>query len=181
MDSDRTPVAKIWPVEFWSKHDVSVWLSSIDMKKYNQQLRKHDVCGRSLMLLTEEDLKQMGIDSLGDRKALLYEIKRLDKWDGFLWRTELTEENTGEIITLELIMSLAPNHMSAICTVRNASGAEDIPAIKVKWIFSQGNTSEHDDVIERFSTSALYDTKQSRSIIRLPCPVSDAEVEVELA
>lgn len=47
------------------------------------------------MLLTEDDLKQMGIDSLGDRKALLYEIKRLDRWDGFLWRTELTEENSG--------------------------------------------------------------------------------------
>lgn len=61
------------------------------MKKYNQSLRRADICGRSLMLLNETELKDIGVDSLGDRKALLYEIGRLNSWEGFLWRYELDD------------------------------------------------------------------------------------------
>ena len=43
------------------------------------------------MLLNEAELKEIGVDSLGDRKALLYEISRLEKWEGFLWRYELDD------------------------------------------------------------------------------------------
>ena len=138
-DNDSRPVAKIWPIEFWQRNDVSVWLTAISMKKYNMALRRADICGRSLCLLNETELKEMGVDSLGDRKALLYEIQRLDKWEGYLWRYEL-ESNDETPITLELILSLSPNKMCAICCVRDANGAEEIPAVTVTWSFTHGDT-----------------------------------------
>ncbi|KAH0577871.1 GTA-1-like protein [Spironucleus salmonicida] len=178
MDDSR-PVAKIWPVEFWQRNDVSVWLTAINMKKYNMALRRSDICGRSLILLNEQELRDMGVDSLGDRKALLYEIQRLDKWEGFLWRYELEDANSDASVTLELVLSLSPNKMSAICCVRDANGNEEIPNVRVTWSFTHGD-AKNEDAIERFSTQACYDQKQNRSIIRLPCPVSEAEVEVEM-
>lgn len=180
--NESCPVAKVWPVEFWSKHDVSVWLSSIDFKKYSQSFRHADICGRSLMLLEEAELRDIGVESLGDRKALCYEIRRLEKWKGFLWRTDLETGNGNEPITLELLMSLAPNEMSAICSVRNTASENEYPEVIVRWIFSQQQkVSETEDLIERFSTEAKYDSKQTRSIIRLPCPISEAEIQVRLA
>lgn len=155
MDGDSRPVAKIWPIEFWQRNDVSVWLTAINMKKYNQALRRADICGRSLMLLNENELKEIGVDSLGDRKALLYEIGRLDKWEGFLWRYELDNSDNNPL-TLELILSLSPNKMSAICCVRDANGTEDIPMVKVTWSFTHGD-AKNEDAIERFSTMATYD------------------------
>lgn len=107
------------------------------------------------MLLNESELKDVGIDSLGDRKALLYEIGRLDRWEGFLWRYELDDQN-GETLTLELVLSLSPNKMSAICCVRDANGTEEIPPVKVTWSFTHGD-AKNEDAIERFSTQATYD------------------------
>ncbi|GIQ82386.1 hypothetical protein KIPB_003513 [Kipferlia bialata] len=53
---------------------------------------------------------------------------------------------------------------------------ETMPNIKVKWIFSQMNEADkEEDAAERFSTIAMYDATQCRSIIRLPCPVEEAE------
>eukprot|EP00768_Dysnectes_brevis_P006845 gnl/Dysnectes_brevis/555_a613_6249.p1 GENE.gnl/Dysnectes_brevis/555_a613_6249~~gnl/Dysnectes_brevis/555_a613_6249.p1 ORF type:complete len:202 (-),score=33.20 gnl/Dysnectes_brevis/555_a613_6249:32-613(-) len=178
---ESAPIAKLWPVECWTKHDVSVWLSSIELKKYAQQFRRNDISGRSLMLLTEDNLKDdVGVESLGDRKALLYEIQRLDKWEGFLWRTDLAVGSDEEIVSLELLLSLAPNRMSALCSVRHTSlGNSEFPPVRVKWIFSQGQPDAQEDVVERFSTTANYDGRQCRSIIRLPCPVISAEAVIQ--
>eukprot|EP00766_Chilomastix_caulleryi_P005581 gnl/Chilomastix_caulleri/7144.p3 GENE.gnl/Chilomastix_caulleri/7144~~gnl/Chilomastix_caulleri/7144.p3 ORF type:complete len:73 (-),score=17.13 gnl/Chilomastix_caulleri/7144:211-429(-) len=51
------------------KNDVSVWLSSINLRKYSEAFRRNDICGRSLMLIEEPDLIAMNVQSLGDRKS----------------------------------------------------------------------------------------------------------------
>ncbi|GIQ87624.1 hypothetical protein KIPB_009701 [Kipferlia bialata] len=119
MDQDSQPVAKLWPVESWTKNDVCVWLNSVNMRKYSENFRKNDICGRSMMLLTEDDLRYMDVESLGDRKAMMYEIQRLDKWKGFLWRSEVVIPGTADkSVSLELLLSLSPSRMYALCTVR---------------------------------------------------------------
>eukprot|EP00766_Chilomastix_caulleryi_P005307 gnl/Chilomastix_caulleri/677.p1 GENE.gnl/Chilomastix_caulleri/677~~gnl/Chilomastix_caulleri/677.p1 ORF type:complete len:180 (+),score=43.27 gnl/Chilomastix_caulleri/677:56-595(+) len=161
------PMAKVPPVEMWTKNDVSVWLSSINLRKYSEAFRRNDICGRSLMLIEEPDLIAMNVQSLGDRKALMYEIGKLKDWVGFLWRHDL-ELSNGSPVALEILLSLAPSKMYAICCIRQNPEVDPprIPNCSIKWVFTQCGENG-----ERFSTEASYTTEQCRSIIRLPCPI----------
>ncbi|GKT15357.1 Trophozoite antigen GTA-1 [Aduncisulcus paluster] len=171
---------RINPVAQWTRNDVSVWLSAIRLKSYAESFRAANICGRSLIMLTEEDLRCLGVDSLGDRKALVWEIDRLKLWTGFVWRGEIKVDSI--VTSAELLLSLEPDRMYAMCSVHNApvSGIDLPPErlkLQVKWTFLQ-KVPDAQMAKEHFSTIAEYSPQQCRSIIRLPCQIEDVGVEI---
>jgi hypothetical protein len=60
----------------WSKEDVSAWLNSLEYDSYVQAFNKHEINGRALVMLDEDDLKQM-IRNIGDRKNIYFHIKSM--------------------------------------------------------------------------------------------------------
>jgi hypothetical protein len=51
------------------------WLTSIGMEKYEAEFRSNDISVDILRELKDSDLKEMGINSLGDRKRILKAVK----------------------------------------------------------------------------------------------------------
>ena len=60
----------------WSIDEVGEWLTSKDYPSYIAAFKKEKINGRALILLNEDDLKQM-VKSMGDRKNLSFHIKSL--------------------------------------------------------------------------------------------------------
>lgn len=57
--------------------DIDEWLQALGMERYVAVFKEHDVTGEVLPLITAEDLKDMGIVSVGHRRQLLSAIARL--------------------------------------------------------------------------------------------------------
>jgi SAM domain (Sterile alpha motif) len=57
--------------------DVVVWLRSLGLGKYEAAFRENDIDATVLPNLTAEDLKELGIASLGHRRKLLDAIAAL--------------------------------------------------------------------------------------------------------
>jgi hypothetical protein len=158
------------------------------MKKYADAFRRENICGRSLFLLTEEELRDsLSVDSLGDRKCIMFEIGRLSQWSGWLWRGEVDGE-AGQKHTIELLLSLSPSRMYALCSVRDtptSSSSVDyltLPQpLTVRWVFTQESEAPEGAKPhrpDRFSTDATYSRDQNRSIVRLPTRIVDADVQI---
>jgi class 3 adenylate cyclase/pimeloyl-ACP methyl ester carboxylesterase len=58
--------------------DVGAWLRGLGLERYEQALRDNDVDGEILSKLTADDLKELGVASLGHRKRLLAAIAALE-------------------------------------------------------------------------------------------------------
>jgi hypothetical protein len=58
--------------------DIDSWLRGIDLAQYGELFRANDVDSKLLHGLTGDDLKEMGVASLGHRKKLLSAIGVLD-------------------------------------------------------------------------------------------------------
>ena len=56
-------------------NDISDWLESIGLEKYEEAFLNNDITPDILPELTNADLKEMGINSLGARKRILKAIK----------------------------------------------------------------------------------------------------------
>jgi formylglycine-generating enzyme required for sulfatase activity len=56
-------------------YDISDWLRSIGLEKYEEEFLSNDITPDILPELTNADLKEMGINSLGARKRILKAIK----------------------------------------------------------------------------------------------------------
>ncbi|MBF0225422.1 MAG: response regulator [Desulfobacterales bacterium] len=56
--------------------NIKEWLNKINLEEYTDLFIQHDVDGESLLEINDEDLKEMGITSLGDRKKILGRIRR---------------------------------------------------------------------------------------------------------
>lgn len=65
--------------EAWSAEDLAVYLKSCDLADYYEMILKHDITGKVAPQLSENDLKEMGISSIGDRKRLQLAISELQK------------------------------------------------------------------------------------------------------
>jgi hypothetical protein len=65
-------IIKIPPIK-----NISVWLKSINLEKYDSEFLGNDVTMDILSELTDADLKEMGIKSLGARKRILKAAKEL--------------------------------------------------------------------------------------------------------
>src|SRR5262252_6372660 len=61
--------------------DVVVWLRSLGLGKYEAAFRDNDIDETVLPNLTAEDLKELGVASLGHRRKLLDAIAALRKDD----------------------------------------------------------------------------------------------------
>ena len=57
--------------------DVAVWLRSLGLGKYEAVFRENDIDETVLPNLTAEDLKELGVASLGHRRKLLDAIAAL--------------------------------------------------------------------------------------------------------
>jgi hypothetical protein len=65
--------------EAWSAEDLAQYLKSQDLGDYYEMIVKHKVTGKIAPTLSENDLKEMGISSIGDRKLLQLAINDLKK------------------------------------------------------------------------------------------------------
>jgi hypothetical protein len=66
--------------ETWSAEDLAQYLKSkCDLEDYYEMILKHDITGKVAPTLSENDLKEMGISSIGDRKRLQLAIHDLKK------------------------------------------------------------------------------------------------------
>ena len=57
--------------------DIDGWLRGIGLAQYAEMFRANDIDGKLLSRLTNEDLKDIGVASLGHRKKLLEAIAEL--------------------------------------------------------------------------------------------------------
>jgi hypothetical protein len=67
-------------VEQWTEQEVIDWLFSLQggqLTEYTMLFQAHHITGRTLFLLSDDDLLQMGVLSLGHRKQLIEEIDML--------------------------------------------------------------------------------------------------------
>jgi len=57
--------------------DIAVWLRDLGLPQYERAFRDNDIGEELLPTLTEADLREIGVASLGHRKQLLAAIARL--------------------------------------------------------------------------------------------------------
>ena len=57
--------------------DIAAWLTRLGLEHYRQAFQENDVDGELLLQLTGDDLKEIGVASLGHRKKLLEAIASL--------------------------------------------------------------------------------------------------------
>jgi class 3 adenylate cyclase len=57
--------------------DVAVWLRSLGLERYEAAFRENEISERVLPSLTQEDLKEIGVGPVGDRRMLLEAIAAL--------------------------------------------------------------------------------------------------------
>lgn len=63
--------------EQWDTKQVVQWLRGISLNEYENHFVLHHITGKELLELTNEDLKEMSIVSVGHRKRILKEISSL--------------------------------------------------------------------------------------------------------
>lgn len=66
-------------IERWNEKEVGKWLMEIGFPQYKETFLQNDINGKFLSELTEEHLRQLQINSLGHRLAILDAIKELHK------------------------------------------------------------------------------------------------------
>jgi class 3 adenylate cyclase len=71
--------------------DVAAWLRGLGLSQYEQAFREHAICAEVLPSLTAEDLKELGVRAVGDRRLLLESIAAL--------RREISADSTREMPT----------------------------------------------------------------------------------
>ncbi|CAG7851712.1 SubName: Full=Related to MAP kinase pathway-interacting protein {ECO:0000313/EMBL:CCA68748.1} [Serendipita indica DSM 11827] len=66
----------------YTEDDVAVFLASLGLDQYDEQIRKHGISGDVLQALDSESLKEIGINSVGQRLAILKAVYALKIRDG---------------------------------------------------------------------------------------------------
>jgi len=61
-------------VNSWKTEDVLKWIEEIGYKEYSDLFKKNDIDGIELLKLSENDLKEMGIESIGHRRKIFEKI-----------------------------------------------------------------------------------------------------------
>lgn len=85
------------PFELWKKEDVSEWLKTkCNLPQYTKNFEKNEINGNILTHLSNDDLKDMGIDIVGHRKIILYEIEKLSKQQLENCKTKKRKLDTNE-------------------------------------------------------------------------------------
>lgn len=58
-------------VQSWTGTDIAAWLKTAGLEQYSENFAKNEITGPVLKSLTEEDLKEMGVEAIGHRKKLI--------------------------------------------------------------------------------------------------------------
>ncbi|GJE91066.1 hypothetical protein PsYK624_072140 [Phanerochaete sordida] len=61
----------------WDEGDVHAWLSTLGFPQYENQIRMHRVSGDVLCLMDADSLKEIGIETIGQRLAILKAVYQL--------------------------------------------------------------------------------------------------------
>jgi hypothetical protein len=72
---DRVPVS---PITDWSADECADFVSSLGLRQYGDTFLENEIVGEALVALQHDDLKQMGVTSVGHRLTILksvYDIK----------------------------------------------------------------------------------------------------------
>ena len=60
--------------------DLGRWLKALGFEAYTQDFLDHHIDEQTLALLTMDDLKEMGVSSVGHRRKILAAIKEASGW-----------------------------------------------------------------------------------------------------
>ena len=74
-------------VRAYEKHrndamDIGAWLRGLGLERYEQAFRDNEIDQRILPELTADDLKELGVSAIGQRRLLLKAIADLPSGDG---------------------------------------------------------------------------------------------------
>jgi class 3 adenylate cyclase len=83
--------------------DIANWLSELGLERYEAAFRENDVTASLLPRLTAEDLKDLGIHSVGHRRRLLDAIAKLRRSSEL---SEADDPETGGAVAVDLIGSV---------------------------------------------------------------------------
>jgi len=61
----------------WDVESVQMWLHEEGFDQYREYFEEHEIDGQALRLLSEENLREMGVAIMGDRLKLMRAIRRL--------------------------------------------------------------------------------------------------------
>ncbi|KIY52853.1 hypothetical protein FISHEDRAFT_69322 [Fistulina hepatica ATCC 64428] len=64
-------------IQEWEEDDVQTWLTSIGIPQYENQIKEHGISGEVLCMLNHENLKAIGITSVGQRLSILKGVYNL--------------------------------------------------------------------------------------------------------
>ncbi|KAK2850009.1 hypothetical protein Q7C36_008792 [Tachysurus vachellii] len=121
IEQSNTPLLPNLAIHVWTEEHVYFWMSQIfgtdgvecEMQRYADVFKKNHITGRRLLLLSEADMRDMGISSKGHIIHLKAEIEKLrndylallhfppltkDEWDG-----EEEGESWRKTVNLELV------------------------------------------------------------------------------
>ncbi|KFV11216.1 Mitogen-activated protein kinase kinase kinase MLT, partial [Pterocles gutturalis] len=116
-EQSNTPLLPSFDICAWTEEDVFFWMQQLtrkgdasgEMSVYASLFKEHHITGKRLLLLEEEDLKDMGIVSRGHIIHLKTAIEKLthDYLNLFhfppLIKVSEAEENTEKVVNLELV------------------------------------------------------------------------------
>jgi len=66
-----------FPVDMWQPDEVGTWLQRIKLPQYRERFIQEEITGMDLIDLTEADLLELGVVSVGHRKLLLRNVSKL--------------------------------------------------------------------------------------------------------
>ena len=76
--------AQVWtqddpgvPVKEWNTEMVQMWLHEQGFDQYRTHFEEHEIDGETLQMLSEENLREMGVHIMGDRLKLLKAIAHI--------------------------------------------------------------------------------------------------------
>ena len=72
--------------------DVAEWLRELGLEQYAPAFRDNDIDGEVLSRLTSEDLRELGVSSIGHRRRLLDAISALSTVSSDLVKTAQSSE-----------------------------------------------------------------------------------------
>lgn len=81
MASFRNRDTKLHPENFgrWSALELAEFLKSCDLGDYSEMVIQHGITGAVAPRMTENDLKEMGVTQMGDRKRFIAAIETVQK------------------------------------------------------------------------------------------------------
>ena len=108
--------------------DVAAWLRSLGLEQYEPAFRENDIDSRVLPKLTNEDLKDIGVTSVGHRRRLLEAIAALQGEADRSGDRPIPTDERASSSRQGLAATPAPSPTSRTATSRRRSSCRPSPA-----------------------------------------------------